>query len=391
MRARSSLARSGLSSAHFPVGALSSLAPTPPLAGSLRTAAGLARSARAGRTAFSALLVTSLFASPPDLGAQFVFFDHFGARAAALGGAFTAVADDTSAFYWNPAGYAFGPAAHASFNWGESESDRGGLVSSLGSPAESDDAVLLTDRVAGFALGLTFMGVAGNFSRQTASTLEGNLLSSRGLRTFDLSFSILQSLPIDDLVVAANVHYLRGETFELVEPAAEIPEAARSASSIADRVFEGPGVASSSGTLDLAALYEPSSWLRVGFMWRRLVEPEFSAPTGGDIVLPRHARAGVAFALPREALVSLDFDLSSQGGPEERWREVSVGAEKRLFDESLALRAGLRAETGSGRGTRAAFSVGAGGRIRFLVLEVAYVGAPDERDEAFWVAVTVSP
>jgi hypothetical protein len=336
-------------------------------------------------------LAISLFVFPGALDAQFVYFDHFGARAAALGGAFTAVADDTSAFYWNPAGYAFGPAAHGSFHWGESDSDRGGLVSSLDSPAAAEDALLLTDRVSGFALGLTFMGVAGTFSSQTASRLEGELLSSEGLRTFDLSFSILHSLPIEDLVVAANVHYLRGETFELVEPVAGIPDAGRSASSIADRVFEEPGVTSSTGTLDLAALYEPSSWLRLGFMWRRLVEPGFSASSGGEIVLPRHARAGVAFALPREALVSLDLDLSSQGGPEERWREISLGAEKRFFDEALALRAGLRAETGSGRGARPAFSVGAAGRVRFLLLEVAYVGAPDERDRAFWVAVSVTP
>jgi hypothetical protein len=333
-----------------------------------------------------------LFVSPAALEAQFVYFDHFGARAAAMGGAFTAVADDTSAFYWNPAGYAFGPALQASFNWGESESDRGGLLSSLGSSGgEGEDGLLLTDRVSGFALGLIFMGAAGNFSRQTASTVEGELLSSHGLRTFDLSVSILQSLPIDDLVVAANVHYLRGETHELTEPVAEIPDAERTPSSIADRVFEAPGVTSSTGALDLAALYEPSSWLRIGFTWRRLVEPAFSAPSGGEIVLPRHARAGVAFGLPRGALVSLDADLSSQGGAEERWREVSVGAEKRFFEDALALRVGFRAEAGSRRGARPAFSVGAGGRIRFVIFDVGYTGAGDERDQAFWVGITVSP
>jgi hypothetical protein len=335
-------------------------------------------------------LSTSLFVLPGALEAQFADLDHFGARAAAMGGAFTAVADDTSAFHWNPAGYAFGPAAHGSFHWGESRSDRGGLVGSLGSSTRAEDSLLLTDSDYGFAVGLTFMGVAGSFSSQTASSLEGELLSSDGLRTFDLSFSILQSLPVDDLVVAANVHYLRGETFALVEPVAEIPPG-RSPSSIADRVFEGPGVTSSTGTLDVAALYEPSSWLRVGIMWRRLIEPGFATSSGGELVLPRQARAGVAFALPREALLSLDLDLSSQGGPEEHWREISFGAEKQFFDEALALRAGVRAETGSGRGARPAFSVGAGGRLRFLLFEVAYTSAPDERDRALWVAVSVTP
>jgi hypothetical protein len=126
-------------------------------------------------------------------------------------------------------------------------------------------------------------------------------------------------------------------------------------------------------------------------MWRRLIEPGFATSSGGELVLPRQARAGVAFALPREALLSLDLDLSSQGGSEEHWREISFGAEKRFFDEALALRAGVRAETGSGRGARPAFSLGAGGRVRFLVFEAAYVGASEDRDRAVWVAVTVSP
>ena len=39
-------------------------------------------------------------------GAGFALFE-FGARSAAMGGAFTAVADDPSALYWNPAGMAF--------------------------------------------------------------------------------------------------------------------------------------------------------------------------------------------------------------------------------------------------------------------------------------------
>src|SRR5262245_50425103 len=52
-------------------------------------------------------------------------FSHFGARAAAMSGAFTAVANDTTAFYWNPAGYAFGPAAHGGVQWTEREMDRG--------------------------------------------------------------------------------------------------------------------------------------------------------------------------------------------------------------------------------------------------------------------------
>jgi hypothetical protein len=305
-------------------------------------------------------------------------FLHFGTKAAAMGGAFTAVANDTTAFYWNPAGYAFGPAVDTGVHWGESDMNRG-------------DGATFGDGAAGFSLGLTFMGVAGTFSKESSSRLEDDALSSRGLETFDLSVSILQSLPIDDLVVAGNVHYLRGESHEIFESLASLSPADVTPSAIRDRLLATEGEGSSTASLDLGALYQPRDWLRLGLMWRRLFEPGFRLPSGEEIVLPRHGRAGVALLLPQATTVSFDFDLSSQGGVDESWREVSLGVDKRLLDDALSLRAGLRAETGSGRGARPAFSAGLGVRIRFVVVEVAYQGSSEMRDEALWFGVTVSP
>ncbi len=305
-------------------------------------------------------------------------FLHFGTKAAAMGGAFTAVANDATAFYWNPAGYAFGPAAHAGFHWGESRRNRG-------------EGNTLGDEAAGFSLGLTFMGVAGTFSKESSSRLEDDVLSSRGLETFDFSVSILQSLPIDDLVIAGNVHYLRRESHDLFEAKASLSPGEQTPSAIRNRVLATEGDVSSTASVDLGALYQPHEWLRLGLMWRRLFEPAFRLPSGEEIVLPRHGRAGVAFFLPRATTLSFDFDLSSQGSVDEDWRELSLGVDKRLFDDALSLRAGLRAETGSGRGARPAFSAGLGLRIRFVVVELAYQGSSEMRDEALWFGVSVSP
>ncbi len=305
-------------------------------------------------------------------------FLHFGTKAAAMGGAFTAVANDTTAFYWNPAGFAFGPVVHGGVQWGESEMNRG-------------DGATFADGAAGFSFGLTFLGVAGTFSDQSWSRPEGDVLSSRGLETFDLSVSVLHSLPIDDLVIAGNVHYLRGESHELFESMAALSPGAGTPSAIRDRVMATEGEESSTASVDLGALYQPRDWLRLGLMWRRLFEPAFPLPSGEEIALPRHGRAGVAFFLPQATTVSFDFDLSSQGGVDESWRELSLGVDKRLFEDILSLRAGVRAETGSGRGARPAFSAGAGVRVRFLVLEAAYQGSSGGRDEALWFGVTVSP
>jgi hypothetical protein len=303
---------------------------------------------------------------------------HFGTKAAAMGGAFTAVANDTTAFYWNPAGYAFGPVIHGGVQWGESDMDRG-------------DGATFGNGAAGFSLGFTFMGVGGTFSDESWSRLEGDVLASQGLETFDLSVSILQSLPLDDLVIAGNVHYLSGESHEIFESMSALPPGAGAPSAVRDRVMETEGEESSTASVDLGALYQPSDWLRLGLMWRRLFEPGFALPSGEEIVLPRHGRAGVAFFLPQETTVSFDFDLSSQGGVDESWRELSLGVDKRLFDDLLSLRAGVRAETGSGRGARPAFSAGVGVRIRFVVAEAAYQGSSQSRDEALWFGVTISP
>jgi hypothetical protein len=295
-----------------------------------------------------------------------------------MSGAFTAVANDTTAFYWNPAGYAFGPAAHGGVQWAEGDLDRGDLST-------------FSDEAAGFSLGVTFMGVAGTFFKDSSSTAAEGTLSSRGLESFDLSVSILQSLPVDDLVIAGSVHYLRGEAHELFEPLASLSPDERTPSAVRERVLAAGGETTSTASLDLGALYQPNERMRFGLMWSRLFEPGFRLPSGEEIVLPRHGRAGAAFFLPYAVTLAVDFDLTAQGSESDDWRELALGIEKRFFEDRLSLRAGLRAEAGGDDGANPAFSAGAGVRIRFLVLEAAYQGAADGRDEALYFGVTVSP
>ena len=299
------------------------------------------------------LVATFLLASPL-LGQSRVF--HLGARAASMGGAFTGVADDATAFYWNPAGIAFGRFVSAGFYRGRDEMDRSGL------PLEA--------RATGLSLGYTFMGVAFTQFRQTSA--------GERLDTFDLAVSILQSLPLEDLVIAGNVHYLRGESFG-DEGAA--------------------GVSSDSWDVDLGVMYEPNDVVRAGLMVRQIRGARFRTATLGAILeLPTLARAGVSFRLPRSALVAFDVDLSRQshqahqahqGVFDDTWREISVGFEKSFMDERLSVRGGLRAEAGSELGSRPAFSVGGGAQVWVLELEAAYLGSSGRRAQAFWLGVTL--
>lgn len=335
------------------------------------------------------LLPLLLVAAAATASAQERLFD-LGPRAAAMGGAFTAVADDATAFYWNPAGYAFGSFLRAGFQWGEDRMDRGEVLHGASGPGGGP---LFLDRANGLSLGFTFMGVAATFAKQTIAMRDGELVRSRALDSFDLSVSILHSLPVDNLVIAANLHYLDGTAFERSFAASELASAERP-QAIFDGARLGEGVESRTGTVDLAALYEPRAlgFLRFGLMWRRVVEPGFRLPSGEEIVLPRHARAGVAVTLSPSTTLAFDVDVTRQAAAlgERGFRELSLGVSRDLLERALSLRAGLRAEAGSRAGARPAFSLGAGGRVQFLRFDVAYLGSSAERDRTLWFGVSVA-
>ena len=269
-----------------------------------------------------------------------------------MGGAFTGVADDSTAFYWNPAGVAFGPFLSAGIYYGhgrgQDESDRVGR--------------LFEDRATGVSLEYTFMGVAFTQFRQSATADSGE----RGLDTFDVAVSVLQSLPIDNLVVAGNVHYLSGTTS-----------------------LGGVLSGSNSWDVDLGVMYERNRVFRAGVMLSHLREARFVLPDDERLRVPRHARFGLSFRLPQSFLVAFDVDLSTQGSDSDTWREISLGAEKG-FGGRAFVRGGLRAEVGSALGSQTAFSVGGGVQLWKLELEIAYLGASGSRDEAYWVGVALA-
>jgi len=266
-----------------------------------------------------------------------------------MGGAFTAVADDQSAFYWNPAGIALGSILSAGFYTGQD--DR-----SVGAGGVSDGAT-------GLSLGYTFMGVAF-----TGYSHDEDFDGGDGaLDTFDTAISLLHSLPLDNLILGANVHFLRGTTHAMTE------------------------VVSHSWDVDLGVMYEIQQRLRIGLMLRSLREARFVVEGGGERRLPRHARLGVSLRLPADALLAADFDVSSQQEGSHRYRELSFGGEKGLFGGRLYARGGLRIETGTTDGLRPGFSAGAGVSIWRLLLEGAYRGASGGRDDAAWFGVTLAP
>lgn len=311
-----------------------------------------------------------------------------------MGGAFTAVGEDATAFYWNPAGLAFGPLLRAGVESGRSEMDRGRFVEDLREGSTPSEGELFVEDATSVGFGFTFMGVAATwrerarFRRDDRKRDEDAVLSER-LETFDLAVSILQSLPVDNLVVAANLHYLRGSVFARRDRTDALSSQA-SPRSLFDRSRVGERGKSDAFGLDLAGMYEPRPWLRLGVMLRNASEPSFRSPRGENVVASRHARAGALFELSRATRLAVDVDLSSQGGERDEWREISFGAERELFDRAVALRAGLRAEIGGSRGARSALSLGVGGRLPWVLLDAAFVVSDSGRDASLFVGATLA-
>lgn len=198
-----------------------------------------------------------------------------GVRAAGMGGAFTAVADDASAAFWNPAGFASGSFFSLVAD-GNTLDRRSGLLVALGTPP----------------LGLSYYRTAIAEVKNGRNTLVAH----------HAGVSLVQSLG-DRLAV--------GTTLKLVHGVAS-PSG-------------GAGISTNKFDADLGVM-ATGSLAQLGLSVRNLLQPEFTAP-GGAMRLDRHVRAGVSVHLRRETTVAADVDLTTASTPRGDWRDVAVGVE----------------------------------------------------------------
>jgi hypothetical protein len=306
------------------------------------------------------LLVISLIAlSGAAASAQAI--EQVGARAQGMGGAFVAVANDSTATWWNPAGIAAGPFVDVT----------------VGGARPTDGSV--------WGLAVTTPVLGGSFYRlRTAGTQrpaptagpggdrqEGRVeLPQPSLRVGQFGATLAHSI-FPKLHAGATIKVVHGQR---------------------DDASGGSGRTRVDVDLGGLGIVGP---IRLGIVARNLSSPVIVRTAGGDIHLDRQVRIGAAFdgalrpvdrTLP--LVVSIDADVVSYDTVRGPRRTVAAGVERWFAARRFAARAGVRFnQVGEQERT---VSIGASHRLVTGIVAEGFVTAGSRPERAWGLSVHAS-
>lgn len=272
--------------------------------------------------------------------------DSVGVRARGMAGAFTAVADDATASWWNPAGLAGGAYFNALIETGhhqEPSSDR----TSTGEPQSAWRSGNQSYAVAFPALGLSYYRLRVSGIQPLASTAtapagrqEGGATEVR-LRSVVLSqfgATIGQSLG-EHLVIGSTLKLVSGGVASEVQPAST-----GSLDAAADLPTEGQ----THGGLDIGAM-AVFGRARIGVMVRNVTPIQFDNGLETQ-ELSRQARLGGALSTGTRGVIgaatlAIDADLTRVTTVFGEERRIAGGGEAWTSARTLGVRAGVSVNT----------------------------------------------
>jgi hypothetical protein len=269
-----------------------------------------------------------------------------GTRAAGMGGAFVAVADDASAVYWNPAGLASGPVLNLQIDFATRDLAPGNPADS-GARAGRHATRLLAVGVPQLGLSYYRLSTSGVTSIPSPAVVGTNDrqeegLLARRLTTNHFGITLLQSVG-GPLAVGTTLKLVRGSVAGGTVSGGTWDE-------VLDRGGELKGDSRTRADLDVGVMLN-AGHVRLGVVGRNLREPNF-APDGEDDTdarLKRQVRLGVAWGLRwpgiTPLIASFDADLTKQPDVAGERRDIAAGVETWGGQQRVGLRAGWRAST----------------------------------------------
>ena len=265
-----------------------------------------------------------------------------GSRSEGMAGAFTAVADDASAVYWNPAGLATGSFVSGVIDYG--------VRSAIPDSPQTAGATRDTGGMVGFAataLGFAYYRqnsyVAGPLqaAASAVSSREEVGRSVQAVTTSVAGLALVQSVG-EHLIVGATPKWMRGSVRQGSTSVRRAEDALTAATEL-----EGPS--NSAFDVDASVMLQANRF-RVGVVGHNLTTPSFAVNgLGKDVELERQVRVGAAWGSGwtgiSRVIVAVDSDVTTQASPSGDRRDFAVGAETWWKQQRFALRGGWRRST----------------------------------------------
>lgn len=305
-------------------------------------------------------------------GASAQIYEAIGTRAQGMGGAFVAVASDSTATWWNPGALADGPLVDVAIGKGVTERHAGLQPS--------------RDRASWFALGTPVIGLSYYRFRltDTQSPLPTGAVavdreditagpSIRSISVQQVGATLVQTL-------LPGVH--AGATFTFVTGTGRTATAVSGDSDgLLDAGEELTGGDSQHHFDMTVGVLATAGVVRLGAAVRNVLEPTF----GNDAWrLPRQVRVGAAIDLEKAdgppLVVAVDADARAYRAETGDRRVIAAGAEQWLLTRRLGFRAGARFNQVGAK--ERAFTAGVSVAIRagtYLEGHVVHGGAQDEQ------------
>jgi hypothetical protein len=257
-------------------------------------------------------------------------FEVLGTRAAGMGGAFVAVADDATAVYWNPAGLALGGSFFSLVidgSQGEAETDNAG-------PAGRRSAGIIA--LTTLPLGLSYYRLSSTSLVPVVPSQPGApAVSLQRLTTHNAGFTIVQSVTAH-LALATTLKLVHG-----IAAAGVVPDGDRD--DLLSEAGDLPDHSTNKFDADIGVMASFAT-IRAGVTVRNVAEPDFSTVNGEPLELKRQTRAGVAYLGVPRLIVAGDVDIERARGSLGDERNVAVGAEAHILPRGY-VRSGFRFNT----------------------------------------------
>jgi hypothetical protein len=256
---------------------------------------------------------------------QAAFLDlDLGARPVGMGGAFSAIADDSNAPLYNPAGI-------VQIQWNELSATYSNLYSGLTLYAGQDTVSMNQGYFAFAAKPIPHVG---------SLELSWSNYNVTHLYRED-TFTLTYARNLGDFIDALDNSLALGVNLKYLHRGVTLDEATAN-----DPVFSG-GDTAQAGTFDLGALYHPNegplTGLRVALVGMNLTRPNVGFSEEDRV--PVETRLGLAYQSVQYPWIVPSLDISRRNGV----TGVAFGSESWLFHNTLGLRGGVnRDEVGAG-------------------------------------------